>query len=113
MWKGFIWQIMTLMFHTYLLKELGPSWGAANCAAIQKLASVLWKPKVHYRVHKSPPIVPILNQIDPVHIIPSYLSKIYFNIVHPTTSLTVGDNFMTSYVTVSFLDWRLIHLDEY
>jgi hypothetical protein len=25
MWKGFIWQIMTLMFHTYLLKELGPS----------------------------------------------------------------------------------------
>jgi hypothetical protein len=28
----------------------------------------------------------ILSQIDPVHTIPSYLSKIYFNIVHPPTS---------------------------
>jgi hypothetical protein len=27
-----------------------------------------------------------LSQIDPVHTIPSYLSKIHFNIVHPPTS---------------------------
>jgi predicted transcriptional regulator len=32
-------------------------------------------------VHKSPPLVPILSQIDPVRSIPSYQSKIYFNIV--------------------------------
>jgi hypothetical protein len=32
-----------------------------------------------------PPLVPILSQIDPVHTSPSYLSKIYFNIVHPPT----------------------------
>jgi hypothetical protein len=31
-------------------------------------------------------LVPILNQINPIYTIPSYLSKIYFNIVHPTTS---------------------------
>jgi hypothetical protein len=31
----------------------------------------------------SPPLVPILSLIDPVHTIPSHLSKIYFNIVHP------------------------------
>jgi hypothetical protein len=27
-----------------------------------------------------------LSQIDPIHTIPSYLSKIHFNIVHPPTS---------------------------
>jgi hypothetical protein len=44
------------------------------------------EPNVHYRVHKSPTPVPILRQIDPVHTIPSYLSKIHLNIVHPPTS---------------------------
>jgi hypothetical protein len=33
------------------------------------------------------PLVPILSQIDPIPPIPSYLSKINFNIVHPPTSL--------------------------
>jgi hypothetical protein len=61
--------------------ELSPPWEAANCAATQELPSILWNPKVYYRVHKSPLLILILSQIDPVHTIPSYLSKIYFNIV--------------------------------
>jgi hypothetical protein len=62
-----------LLEHSHM--ELSPSWEAANCAAIQELPSVLWNRKVHYRVHKSPPLVPILSQIDPIHTIPSYLSR--------------------------------------
>jgi hypothetical protein len=31
-------------------------------------------------------MVPILSQINPVHTIPSHLSKIHFNIVHPPMS---------------------------
>jgi hypothetical protein len=77
---------MVMFWDTYFLTELSPSWQAANCAATHKLPSILWSLKVHYRVNKSPPLVPILSHIDPVHTIPSYLSKICFNIVHPPTS---------------------------
>jgi hypothetical protein len=66
--------------------ELSPSLEAANCAATQELPKILWNPKVHCRLHKSPLLVPILSQIDPAHTTLSYLSKIHFNIVHPRTS---------------------------
>jgi hypothetical protein len=65
--------------------ELSSSSGAANCAATQEFPSILWNPNVHYCVRKSAPQVPILSQINQIHIISSYLSKIHFNIVHPTT----------------------------
>jgi hypothetical protein len=35
---------------------------------------------------QEPSTIPILNQINPIHTIPSYLFKIHFNIVHPPTS---------------------------
>jgi hypothetical protein len=71
----------------YLLTELSPFWKAVNCAATQVIPSILWIPKVHYRLQKSPPLVPIVGQFDPVHTIPSYLSKI---ILMSSTHLHLG-----------------------
>jgi hypothetical protein len=87
----------------YLLTELSPSWGTINWAATKELPSTSWNPKVHYRVHKSPPLIPILSNINPVHTTPCCLSKIHFNLwTHLRLGLPKGV-FLLTFPPISYM----------
>ena len=57
-----------------------PSWEANRFSASQ-IPCIVWNPKVHYQSHKSPPPVPVLSQINPVHTLLFHFLKNHFNII--------------------------------
>jgi hypothetical protein len=65
------------------LMEQSPSWGANSHSGSQGSSRLLWNSKVHYCVHKSPLLVPILSQKHPLHTFPHYTSNIHSNITFP------------------------------
>ena len=66
--------------------EQVPSWEADRYAYSQEFQHILWNQKVHFRIHKCPPPVPILSQLDPGHTTTSYLLKTHITIIGLSTS---------------------------
>jgi len=56
-------------------------WGASNHSASQEISYLFWNPKIHFRIHNSEPLVPVLRQMNPVHNFPIYFSKNHSNII--------------------------------
>ena len=77
------------LYSTYYLRnyftEQSPYWEANRFPGNQEISRILWNPKIHYPIHKCPPHVPMLSQLDPVHTPTSNFLNIHFNIILPST----------------------------
>jgi hypothetical protein len=60
--------------------EQSHSWEANSHWASQEIHHLLWNPKVYHHVHKSPPLLPALDQMFPIHTF-SHLVSLRSNLI--------------------------------
>jgi hypothetical protein len=65
--------------------EQSTSCEANRFSASQEIPRILWNFKVYYRMHRSPPTVPIQSQLEPVHNPTSHFLKIHLTIIVSST----------------------------
>lgn len=67
-------------------RSVDPSCEANSRSARQEISHMLWKSKVHYLLHKTPPLDPILNETIPNYTLSALVYiKIHFNIIFPSS----------------------------
>jgi hypothetical protein len=57
--------------------DQSPSWESNSRPASQEFPCLLRNPEVYYRVYKIPPLIHILNQMNPIHTFSPYVCKVH------------------------------------
>jgi hypothetical protein len=70
--------------------ERNPSWKANRFQASQEIPRILWNPQLYCHFYKWPPPLPILSQIDPVHVQPSPTFSSWRSILILSSHLRLG-----------------------
>jgi hypothetical protein len=65
--------------------EQSASWEVNGRSAIEEIPHLLWNPKVHCHGHKGLSMDAVLDQMNSVPILISYLCKLHFSIILPST----------------------------
>jgi len=79
--------------------EQNAPWEAKSSSTSQEIPHILQNLKVHYHIYKSPPLLPVMRQINPIHasyriswkfnfLFPSYLCLGHPSVIFPSGYLT-------------------------
>jgi hypothetical protein len=85
-------------------------WEAHSDSASQQIPRTLWNPKVQCCVHKSPPVDPILSQLNPGHTLTTCFFKIYLHMTLLPKPRSPSGPFLSSFppkfcTHISSLPW--------
>jgi hypothetical protein len=59
------------------------SWKVHSRSANEEIIPLLWNPRIHYCIHRSPPLDSVLSQMNPVHILTPLSIWIHFTFIFP------------------------------
>jgi len=85
-------------------------WEANSCSSSKEIPHLSLSQKVYYCVCKSPPLVPILSQMNPVHTFPFYFSKIHSDIIDNLCLCLPGGLFPSGFLIKILYEFFVSHM---